>query len=89
MGKVIEPEGSQRGKITDCRVQSSPRWARCMTAFLYGENIFRWTGRLGGNGLSSIENKVKVEKEGQGGGKAEEKGGGYSSAPNDILCRTH
>ena len=47
-----------------------------MTAFLYGENIFRWTDRLGGNGLSSIENKVKVEKEGQGGGKAEEKGGG-------------
>lgn len=42
-GHVGEDKGSrkgnrtervQRGKITDCRVQDSPCWARCMRAFL-------------------------------------------------------
>ena len=82
LGRVVEPRGSQRGEITDCRVQDSPCWARCMRAFLYGVNILRWTGRLGGRGLSSINSKVEVDKEGSRWEEAEK--GENRSAPTDI-----
>lgn len=40
--RIKEPKRGQRGKTTDCRAQNSPCWARCMTAFLYWVNVFKW-----------------------------------------------
>ena len=70
-GRVKEPKRGQRGKTTDCRVQNSPCWARCRTAFLYGVNIFKWikleVERCPALVVKSrsIE-RVKVEKAGRG-----------------------